>query len=133
MDNFWSSPISIFCMMATQKQIQPVNIMTWSPENSISTVNQKSENINLAYGINIQWNPFLRGHPDKRPTPLERPLDTVNLNINILISTPDERQPHLKGHFSGAKWGGLTRGIPLYDMLLYKQKEKKHSDNSSQI
>ena len=34
--------------------------------------------------------PFLRGHPDERPTPLERPLDTVNLNINVLISIPEE-------------------------------------------
>ena len=46
---------------------------------------------------------LLRGHPDERPTPLERPLGTVNLNINVLISTPDERPPLLKGNFSGAK------------------------------
>ena len=37
--------------------------------------------------------PLLRGHPYERPTPLERPLDTVNLNIDVLISTPDERDP----------------------------------------
>ena len=47
--------------------------------------------------------PFLRGHPDERPPPLERPLDNVNLNINALISTPNERPPLLKGHFSDAK------------------------------
>ena len=47
--------------------------------------------------------PLLRGHPDNRPPPLERPLDKVNLNINVLISTPYERPPLLKGHFSGAK------------------------------
>ena len=47
--------------------------------------------------------PLLRGHPDKRPPPLERLLDNVNLNINVLISTPDERPPLLKGHFSSAK------------------------------
>ena len=47
--------------------------------------------------------PLLRVHPEERPTPLERPLDTVNLNINVLISTPDERPLLLKGHFSGAK------------------------------
>ena len=47
--------------------------------------------------------PLLRGHPDERPPPLERPLDNVNLNINVLISTPDERSPLLKGHFSHAK------------------------------
>ena len=34
--------------------------------------------------------PLLRGHPDKRPSQLERPPDNVNLNINVLISTPDE-------------------------------------------
>ena len=47
--------------------------------------------------------PLLRGHPDERPAPLERTLDNVNLNINVLISTPDERPPLLKGHFSDAK------------------------------
>ena len=47
--------------------------------------------------------PLLRGHPFERPPPLERPLDNVNLNINVLISTPDERPPFLKGHFSDAK------------------------------
>ena len=41
--------------------------------------------------------PLLRGHPDERPPPLERPLDNVNLNINVLIFTPDERPPLLKG------------------------------------
>ena len=38
-----------------------------------------------------------RGHP------LERPRDNVNLNVNVLISTPDERSPLLKSHFSGEK------------------------------
>ena len=37
--------------------------------------------------------PHLRGHPIERPTPLERPLDNVNLNITLLISTPEERPP----------------------------------------
>ena len=32
--------------------------------------------------------PLLRGHPYKRPAPLERPLDNVNLNINLFISIP---------------------------------------------
>ena len=43
--------------------------------------------------------PLLRGHPDERPSPPERP---VNLNINVLISSPDERPPLLKGDFSDA-------------------------------
>ena len=55
--------------------------------------------------------PLLRGHPDERPTPLERPLGTVNLNINVLISTPDERPPLLKDHFSGAKGVALQKGF----------------------
>ena len=56
--------------------------------------------------------PLLRGHSDKRPPPLERPLGNLNLDINVLISTPDERPPLLKGHFSDKK-DGLTRGVPL--------------------
>ena len=47
--------------------------------------------------------PLLRSHPDERPPPLERPLDNVNLNINVLISTPNKRPPLLKVHFSDAK------------------------------
>ena len=47
--------------------------------------------------------PLLRGHPDKRPPTLEIPLDSLNLNINVLIFTPDERPPILKGQFSYAK------------------------------
>ena len=43
------------------------------------------------------------GTPFERPPPLERPLYNVNLNINVLISTPDERPPLLKGYFSRAK------------------------------
>ena len=46
---------------------------------------------------------LLRGRPQERPPPLERPLDNVNLNINVLISTP-ERSPLFKGHISAAKW-----------------------------
>ena len=45
--------------------------------------------------------PLLRGHPDERPTPLERPLYNVNISINVLIYAPDERPPLLKGHISG--------------------------------
>ena len=53
--------------------------------------------------------PFLRGHPD------ERPLDYVNLNINVLISTPDERPPVLKGHFSSAKEVASQEGFHCID------------------
>ena len=77
----------------------------------------------------ITVEPLLRGHPDERPPPLERPLDNVNLNINVLISTPDERPPLLKGHFSGAKGVASREGIHcktcffvkvLSNVLVYK-------------
>ena len=55
--------------------------------------------------------PLLRGHPEERPPPLERPLDIVNLNINVLISTPDERPPLLKGHFSVEKGVASQEGF----------------------
>ena len=55
--------------------------------------------------------PLLRGYPDERPPPLERPLANVNLNINVLISTPDERPPLLKGHFSDAKGVASQEGF----------------------
>ena len=55
--------------------------------------------------------PLLRGHPVERPTPLERPLDQVNLNINVLISTPDERPPLLKGLFPDAKGVASQEGF----------------------
>ena len=47
--------------------------------------------------------PLLRGHPDERPSPLEKPLDNVNLDINEFIYAPDDRSSLLKGHFSDAK------------------------------
>ena len=55
--------------------------------------------------------PLLRGHPDERPSPLERPVDNVNLNMNTLISTPDKRPPLLKGHFSDAKGVASQEGF----------------------
>ena len=53
----------------------------------------------------------MRGHPDERPPPLERPLGNVNLNRNVLISTPDERPPLLKGHFSIAQGAASQEGF----------------------
>ena len=43
--------------------------------------------------------------PFERPPHLERPLG------NVLISTPDERPPLLKGHFSGAKGMASQEGF----------------------
>ena len=60
--------------------------------------------------------PLLRGHPDQRPPPLERPLDNVNLYINVLISTPDVRPPLLKGHYSDA--GGVALQEVFHSILL---------------
>ena len=37
--------------------------------------------------------PLLRGHPDEKPTPLQRPLSNIYLNINVLIYIPDEIHP----------------------------------------
>ena len=37
--------------------------------------------------------PLLRGHHDERSIPLVRPQLHVNLTINILTSTPNERPP----------------------------------------
>ena len=48
--------------------------------------------------------PLLRGHPDERPTPLEKPLDTVNLNGAPL---PLERP------FFCFLRGGLRSSIPI--------------------
>ena len=62
----------------------------------------KLQNVGFWALVVIQWN-FLEDTLFKRPPPLERPLDNVNLNMNISISTPDERPPLLKGHFSDAK------------------------------
>ena len=62
---------------------------------------------------------LLRGHPDERPPPLERPLDNVNLNINVLISTSDERLPLLKGHFSDPKGVASLEGFHCMYMCEY--------------
>ena len=43
--------------------------------------------------------PLLRGHPDKKATPLGRSLDKY-INLNKLISTLDTIPPLLKGHIS---------------------------------
>ena len=47
--------------------------------------------------------PLLRGHPNEWPPTLERPLDNININLKVLISTSDKRPSLLKGHFSDAK------------------------------
>ena len=68
--------------------------------------------------MSITVEPLLRGHPDERPTPLERPLDNVNLNMNVLISTPDKRPPLFKGHFSVAKGVASQEGSHCSSMAL---------------
>ena len=56
---------------------------------------------------------LLRGRLDERPAPLERPLDNVNLNINVLIftPTPEEGPPLLKGHFYCVKGVASQEGF----------------------
>ena len=62
-----------------------------------------SRKVMVTTDVYIYMEPLLKVHPDERPPPLERPLDNVNLNINVLISSPDEKPPLLICHFSGAK------------------------------
>ena len=67
------------------------------------------------YTLTVKRNtvePLLKGHHDERPTPLYRPLNNVNLNINILTSTPNKRPPRSKDHISGEKVVA-SRGVPL--------------------
>ena len=52
--------------------------------------------------------PLVRGHPDEKSTPVERPLFNVNLDKKVLISTPNERP------LFWCKKGGLTSGVKLY-------------------
>ena len=74
--------------------------------------------------LNMIWfpqytvEPHLRGHPDKRPTPLNRPLDYINLNTNVLMSTTEERPPLLKGHTSGEKGWPHKRGSTVVRLFL---------------
>ena len=65
--------------------------------------------INLVYINTVE--PLLRGHPDERSPPLERPLDNINLNINVLIFTPYKMPPLLKGHFPDAKGVASQEGF----------------------
>ena len=81
----------------------------WSPVNPIYFCKKYSKFTNTV-------EPLLWGQHDERPPPLERPLNNANLNINVLISTPDERLPLLKGHFSDAK--GVTSQEGFHCKLL---------------
>ena len=49
--------------------------------------------------------------PFERQSPIERPLENVNLNINVLIFTPGERPPLLNGHISDAKGVASQEGF----------------------
>ena len=61
--------------------------------------------------------PLLRGHPEERSSPLEWPLNNVNLNINVLTSTPDKRPALLKGHISGTKEVAPQEGSTIYTYI----------------
>ena len=93
-----------------------VPIMLWYLrwKNDNSDVVNISEQSTLQYypSLNyMQWNLFWEATLTRGHTPLERPLDNVNLNINVLISTPDERPPLLKVHFSDAKGVASLEGF----------------------
>ena len=70
------------------------------------------QTMNWVFNIQNEYSgtPFERP-PWQEATPLERPLDNVNLNINVLIFTPDERPPLLKGHFPYAKGVASQEGF----------------------
>ena len=83
--------------------------------------------------------PLLRGHPYERPTPLERPLGNVNLHINVLLSTPDERPPlfsRAKGLASQERFHciynnneltyGFTIGKPITFLIICVNDLKHH-------
>ena len=74
--------------------------------------------------------PLLGGNPDERPPPLERPLDNANVNINVLIFTPDERPPLLKGLFSDAKGVALHEGFHCIYKLHFDTNINKLSHNT---
>ena len=57
---------------------------------------------------------LLRGDPDESPNLLERPLNNVNLNINIIINTPDDRPTPLEKKTFLAEKANLKREVPLY-------------------
>ena len=52
---------------------------------------------------------LLRPDPTERPTPLKRPNDNIDHNINALISNRKVR-PHNRHNK-----GGLKRGVPMYN------------------
>ena len=60
---------------------------------------------------------LLRGHPDKRPPTLEKPLDYVNPNKNELISTPNGRPPLLKATFLVQK--GWLHCNYIHDIMFF--------------
>ena len=65
--------------------------------------------------------PLLRGHPEERPSPLVRPLDNVNLNINVLNIYPCRKTAPLERPHFLCKRGGLTRGVPLQSKISIKR------------
>ena len=74
------------------------HILTVDEQNSTRVWDVAGEgNEAIFYGLSDRFlhtvEPLLRGHPNERPSPLETPLNNVNLNKNVLISTPDQRPP----------------------------------------
>ena len=60
----------------------------------------------------VQWNPFWEASLTRGHSLLKGHLTIdVNLNMNVLLSTPDERPPLLKGHFSDAKGVASEEGF----------------------
>ena len=62
----------------------------WSPKNTAILQLNWLSNGTLSVNF-LNWNPFERPSWQEVIPPLERPLDNINLNINILI--PDKSHP----------------------------------------
>ena len=63
--------------------------------------------------------PLLRGHPEKRTSFLERPLDKVNMHINELILPLIRGHPSLNAIMSGAKGVASQEGFHCIYIYIY--------------
>ena len=61
--------------------------------------------------------PLLRGNTDNRLNPNKRPVDKVNLKINVLIPTLTRGHPSCKATFQGQKGWPHKRGSTVYTIL----------------
>ena len=77
--------------------------------------------------------PLLRGHPDKRPTPLERSQVSFNLHMKVLILTPDERPPLLKGHNYVAKVVASQERFQVVEIKILDGRRQKNISSDDML